>query len=304
MEKVQNKAETIRIKPHLLESNPKFLLYSAPLLSWTGFEPGAGIQLLLSPCKLGAVSVCPHAWHDPSTEPPPARGTHSRAQLILALFLSCFWAVREQKQRLQPEHQRDQQESGGQGEGAQQVRGQRQRVGAGRAARAPAQPAQPALCQRQEPPEPPLLRPPGAAPLVQPAQAGLQGAGQQRAPRSAPGARAERRAARAHRQPPVLPEGHGQPLRVLRGHHVRGSAFKRLCFLGLFLVFVGFFWGGGLWDARLEEAWLSCMSHLPVCECVAEKRKKIDKTEQKKEKKYKHPPPQATKMNNKISWDC
>lgn len=286
MEKAHNKTETIRIKAHLLESNPKFLLFPAPL-SPVGLDLCPELERSRCFCS-GPCPVSPRMAH-PS---PPARGTLPGAQLILPL--SFFWAGREQKQRLQPEHQRDQQERSGQGEGAQ-VRGQRQRVGARRAPRAAAQPAQPALRQRQEPPEPPLLRAPGAAPLVQPPQAGLQGAGQQRPAWSAAGARVERRAARAHREPPVLPEGHGQPLRVLRGHHVRGSAFKRLLVF-LFLV-------GGLWGAQLEEAWLSCMSHLSVRQRVAQNSKKIIKTQRKKEKKNTNPTPWPTEINNKI-WDC
>lgn len=157
-------------------------------------------------------------------EPPQRPGEEG------ALILLFSVAPRKQKQRLEPKHQREQQEGPGQGEGPQVGR-QRQRVGAHRPQRqrqrraqgetwqpAQPQPAQPLLrrAQRPQPPQPPLLRPAGAPTALQPPQAGLQSLRDQRPPGRAPGEGTELGASGADGQPAVLPEGHGQPLRVLR----------------------------------------------------------------------------------------
>lgn len=87
------------------------------------------------------------------------------------------------------------------------------------------QPAQP----WQQPAQPGLHHCPGAPPIA-PSDKGLLGGG--RAAWGAPSPGAGRCPPRADRQPPVLPEGHGEPLRILRRHHVtedRMSSSGRPC---------------------------------------------------------------------------
>lgn len=87
------------------------------------------------------------------------------------------------------------------------------------------QPAQP----WEQPAQPGLHHGPGAPPVAPPDK-GVLGGG--RAAWGAPCPGAGRCPPRADRQPPVLPEGHGEPLRVLRRHHVtedRVPSSERLC---------------------------------------------------------------------------
>lgn len=134
-----------------------------------------------------------------------------------------FLHPRKQKQRVHAECGREQPAGPGPRAGAPEApsRGQWQRVrphgpqqGRGRrlvgASRQPAQPW-------EQPAQPGLHHGPRAPPVAPPDK-GILGGG--RAAWGAPRPGAGRCPPRADRQPPVLPEGHGEPLRVLRRHHV------------------------------------------------------------------------------------